>query len=164
MVTIVDYSKRPNSEGKEFIALVLQGGLELVKSQKSERYYATAKKAERRQVKIKLGLQGPSGSGKTYSSLLLAYKLTGNWSETAIIDTENFSADPYSHLGNYIVLSPGSPFTPERYVEAIRVCEIAGMEVIIIDSICHGQPRGTATFPKPPEINEFRAVFLLPLP
>ena len=45
MVTIADYSKRQNSEGKEFNALILQGGLELVKSQKSERYYATAKKA-----------------------------------------------------------------------------------------------------------------------
>lgn len=45
MVTIVDYSKRVNSEGKEFNVLILQGGLELVKSQQTGRYYATAKKA-----------------------------------------------------------------------------------------------------------------------
>lgn len=95
------------------------------------------RKAERRQVKIKLGLQGPSGSGKTYSSLLLAYGITGNWSKIAIIDTENFSADLYSHLGNYNVLSLSAPFTPERYIEAIKVCEKAGIEVIIIDSVSH---------------------------
>jgi hypothetical protein len=45
MVTIVDYSKRVNSEGKEFNVLILQGGLELVKSRESGRYYATAKKS-----------------------------------------------------------------------------------------------------------------------
>jgi hypothetical protein len=45
MVTISDYSKRVNSDGVEFFALILQGGLELVKSQLTGRYYATAKKA-----------------------------------------------------------------------------------------------------------------------
>ncbi len=45
MVTISDYSKRVNSDGVAFFALILQGGLELVKSQQSGRYYATAKKA-----------------------------------------------------------------------------------------------------------------------
>jgi hypothetical protein len=94
-------------------------------------------KAERRQVKIKLGVQGPSGSGKTYSSLLMAFGITGSWSKIAIIDTENYSADLYSHLGNYNVLSLGTPFSPERYIEAIRICERAGIEVIIIDSVSH---------------------------
>ncbi len=32
MVTISDYSKRVNSDGVEFFVLILQGGLELVKS------------------------------------------------------------------------------------------------------------------------------------
>jgi hypothetical protein len=95
------------------------------------------RKAERSQVKVKLGLQGPSGSGKTYSSLLMAFGLTNNWSKIAIVDTENFSADLYSHLGNYNVLSLNAPFTPERYVEAIKICETAGIEVIIIDSVSH---------------------------
>jgi hypothetical protein len=95
------------------------------------------RKAERRQVKIKLGIQGPSGSGKTYSSLLMAYGLTGNWPKIAIIDTENYSADLYSHLGNYNVLSLSAPYAPERYIEAIRVCEKAGVEVILIDSVSH---------------------------
>lgn len=44
MVTIVDFVKRQNKEGKEFNALILQGGIEFVRSLKTGRYYATAKK------------------------------------------------------------------------------------------------------------------------
>jgi hypothetical protein len=91
--------------------------------------------AERKQAKIKLGLQGPSGSGKTYSALLLAYGLCSDWSKIAVIDTENHSADLYSHLGRYNVLNLSEPFTPENYIKAIEACEVAGMKVIIIDSI-----------------------------
>lgn len=96
------------------------------------------RKSERKRAKIKMALQGSAGSGKTYSSLLLAQGLTnGDLSKVAIIDTENGSADLYAHLGNYNVLSMTPPFTPEKYGEAIDVCEKAGMEVIIIDSISH---------------------------
>jgi hypothetical protein len=95
------------------------------------------RRAERKQAKIKMGLQGPSGSGKTMSSLLIALGMTGDWSKIAVIDTENHSADLYAHLGNYQVLPLSQPFEPERYVEAISACENAGMEVIIIDSISH---------------------------
>ena len=92
-------------------------------------------RAERKNVKIKLGLQGSSGSGKTMSALLLGYGLTNDWSKIAIIDTENHSAELYSHLGAYNVLNLEPPFSPERYKEAIEVCKKAQMEVIIIDSI-----------------------------
>lgn len=94
-------------------------------------------KAERKQAKIKLGLQAPSGAGKTMSALLLAYGLVNDWTKIAVIDTENHSADLYAHLGNYQVLALDEPFSPERYREAIEICENAGMEVIIIDSISH---------------------------
>jgi hypothetical protein len=93
------------------------------------------RQAERQQAKIKMGLQGPSGSGKTFSALLLGYGITKDWSKIAVIDTENHSADLYAHLGHYNVLNLTNPFTPERYIEAIEVCERSGMEVIIIDSI-----------------------------
>jgi hypothetical protein len=93
--------------------------------------------AGRRQAKIKMGLQAPSGAGKTYSALLLAYGLINDWSKIAVIDTENHSADLYAHLGNYQVLALEQPFSPERYIQAIEVCEKAGMEAIIIDSISH---------------------------
>ena len=93
--------------------------------------------ASRKKAKIKLGLQGPSGSGKTYSALLLSYGLTGDWNKIAVIDTENHSADLYAHLGSYQTLPLEAPFSPERYIEAIRTCIQGGMEVIIIDSISH---------------------------
>lgn len=96
------------------------------------------RQSERKQAKIKMALQGSAGSGKTFSSLLLAKGLTNdNLSKVAIIDTENGSADLYAHLGNYNVLTLTPPYTPENYIKAIEVCESAGMEVIVIDSISH---------------------------
>lgn len=93
--------------------------------------------AQRKRAKIKMGLQAPSGAGKTYSSLLLANGLCNDWSKIAVIDTENHSAELYSHLGGYNVLQLSAPFTPEKYIQAIEHCEKAGMEVIIIDSVSH---------------------------
>ena len=95
------------------------------------------RQSSKKQAKIKLALAGASGCGKTYSSLLLAYGMTNSWSKISIIDSEYGSADLYSHLGNYNVLNLKSPYTPENYIKAIEVCEQAGMEVIIIDSISH---------------------------
>ena len=91
--------------------------------------------SSKKQAKIKLALQGCAGSGKTYSALFLTYGLCGDWSKIAIIDSENGSADLYAHLGTYNVLNLSENFTPETYIEAIKVCEDAGIEVIIIDSI-----------------------------
>lgn len=94
-------------------------------------------KAERHQVKLRIGLSGPSGFGKTYSALLMAYGITNDWNKIALIDTENKSASLYSHLGDFNVLSLDEPFAPERYLKAIKLCEDSGMELIIIDSISH---------------------------
>jgi len=93
--------------------------------------------AQRHQIKLRLGLSGASGFGKTYSALLLAYGITNDWSNIAIIDTENGSASLYSHLGGYNVLTLTEPYTPERYIQAIEACELSNIEVIIIDSITH---------------------------
>lgn len=93
--------------------------------------------AKRHQVKLRLGLSGASGFGKTYSALLLAFGITNDWSKIVVIDTENNSASLYSNLGNYNVLSLNEPYSPERYIEAIKTAENASMEVIIIDSITH---------------------------
>jgi hypothetical protein len=93
--------------------------------------------AQRKRAKIRLSIQGPSGSGKTFSSLLIAKGLVGDWSKICVIDTENHSADLYSHLGAYNVLSLGKPFTPEAYAQAIELCETSGMKAVIIDSLSH---------------------------
>lgn len=95
------------------------------------------RKATRKQAKIRLGFSAVSGGGKTYSAILVAKGLCGDMSKVAVIDTENGSADLYAHLGDYNVLPLAAPYSPERYIEAIRSCEKAGMEVIIIDSITH---------------------------
>lgn len=98
---------------------------------------AGLRKAQRKAAKLRLGLASPSGGGKTYSALLIAKGLAGSWDKVAIIDTENGSADLYSHLGDYNVFPLTAPYSPERYIEAIQACEQAGMDVIVIDSISH---------------------------
>jgi hypothetical protein len=96
------------------------------------------RKATRLKAKIRLGLSAVSGGGKTYSALLIAKGMcNGDLSKVAIIDTENGSADLYSNLGEYNVFPIESPYTPEKYINAIKECENAGIEVIIIDSITH---------------------------
>jgi hypothetical protein len=95
------------------------------------------KKASKKVVKLKIGLSAASGFGKTYSALLLAYGITNDWSKIAVIDTENDSASLYSDLGEYNTLSLQAPYSPERYIEAIKTCESADIEVVIIDSISH---------------------------
>ena len=92
---------------------------------------------QRHNVKLRLGISGASGFGKTYSALQLAHGMTQDWSKIAVIDTENSSASLYSDLGNFNVLNLSKPFSPERYIEAIEICEKSRMEAIIIDSITH---------------------------
>ena len=93
--------------------------------------------SERKQAKIKMALEGSSGSCKTYSALLIAYGICNNWNKIAVIDTESGSADLYAHLGSYNVLNLSVPFSPERYIQAIELCEKNNIEIIIIDSISH---------------------------
>ena len=95
------------------------------------------KQVKRSEVKLRIGMSGASGFGKTYSALLLAYGMTNNWSRIVVIDTENNSANLYAHLGEFKVLQLEEPYKPERYIEAIKACEKASVEVIIIDSISH---------------------------
>jgi len=95
------------------------------------------KQSKRKNVKLRLGISGASGFGKTHSALLLAFGMTGGWNKIAVIDTENSSASLYSDLGEFNVLDLSAPYSPARYIEAIEVCEKAGIEVIIIDSITH---------------------------
>ena len=94
-------------------------------------------RAERSQVKLRLNIGSPSGFGKTYGALQIAYGLTSAWETICIIDTENRSASLYSHLGNFNTIPLSPPFTTEKYIQAIKICEEAGMEVIIIDSVSH---------------------------
>lgn len=92
------------------------------------------KKAVRKQAKLRLALSGPSGSGKTYGALLLAKGLGG---KAALIDTERGSASLYTHVHEFDALDLDPPYTPERFVEAIKAAERAGYDVLIVDSLTH---------------------------
>ncbi len=86
--------------------------------------------------KLRIGLSAASGFGKTYGSLLIAYGICKDWTKICVIDSENGSANLYSDLGAYRVLELSAPYTPERYIEAIKQIENQ-FEVIIIDSASH---------------------------
>lgn len=45
MVRIINYKERETDDGRSFFVLELQGGLEMVKSQDTGKYYATIRKA-----------------------------------------------------------------------------------------------------------------------
>lgn len=92
------------------------------------------RKAKRSATKLRLLLTGPSGSGKTWGALQIAKGLGG---KTVVIDTEEGSSDLYDHLHDFDVIDLRPPFTPERYIEAIKAAEDAGYEVIIVDSVTH---------------------------
>lgn len=91
-------------------------------------------KAMRKKAKLRLALTGPSGSGKTYSALLVAKGIGG---KIAFIDTEKGSASLYSDVAEFDVLELDPPFSPERFIEAIRSAEDAGYDSLVIDSITH---------------------------
>lgn len=95
------------------------------------------RKAERKKAKLRVWLSGPSWSGKTYSALEMAFWMTQDWSKITLIDSENGSGELYSDLWAYNILTLDAPYTPERYIEAIKACEDIWSEVIIIDSTSH---------------------------
>jgi len=97
----------------------------------------TFSKAERRKAKARIALCAPAGGGKTHSALLIAAGIGG---KIAVIDTENGSASlevGKPGIPEFDVLSLSAPFTPERYIEAMKVAEQGGYDIIILDSISH---------------------------
>lgn len=91
-------------------------------------------KAMRKTAKLRLALTGPSGSGKTHGALVIAKELG---SKIACIDTEHGSASLYADMADFDVLELSPPYSPERYIAAIKEAEAAGYDVLIIDSVTH---------------------------
>ena len=111
----------------------------------------TLQKAKRVQAKIKIAIGGASGSGKTMGALLLAYGLVKAehpewtddqvWDHIACIGTENKSASLYvgkqvgpTLIGSYNVINMEPPYEEQSLIDAIAVCQQAGMACTIIDS------------------------------
>jgi energy-coupling factor transporter ATP-binding protein EcfA2 len=97
----------------------------------------TFRPATRDRIGLLFGLAGASGSGKTYSALLLAKGLANGHGKIAVIDTEAGRAKHYADKFDFLHGDFEPPFTPERYVEAIKAAEEAGATVIVIDSMSH---------------------------
>lgn len=108
----------------------------------------TLRPAVREKIGLLFGIAGASGSGKTFSALTLAKGIANGTGRIAVIDTEagralhyapkpGEEADATKGTFNFLHLDFQPPFTPERYIEAIRACEEGGATVIVIDSMSH---------------------------
>lgn len=87
-------------------------------------------------LKVFLGLAGPSGSGKTYSALLIAKGLVG-LGKVFVIDTENGRALHYADRFQFMHANMDAPFTPQKYLDAVKAAVAAGAECVVIDSASH---------------------------
>lgn len=92
--------------------------------------------AVRRNVPLLILVSGGTGSGKTESALRLATGLAGG-DEFALIDTEHGRALHKADDYKFKHADLDEPFTPERYIEALRAADDAGFPVIVIDSGSH---------------------------
>jgi hypothetical protein len=112
------------------------------------------RQAQRSMAFLKLGVSAPSGGGKTLGALLIAYGLmkaqypnltdAERWAKIAIIDSENGSGELYVgssfnkvNIGVYNAITLSAPFEAEKYTDALDMCQDAGIEVTIIDSLTH---------------------------
>lgn len=96
-------------------------------------------KAKRTAAHLLISNGGMSGSGKTLSSLLMARGMVGPEGKIGVIDTESGRASLYESEvpGGFDVINLDPPYTPERYIEALRTFEAARYSVVVIDSASH---------------------------
>lgn len=104
------------------------------------------REAKRAGARLVIGIDALSGDGKTYSALQVAWGLTGGDSKKiGFLDTENKRGSLYADKlvdskGNvhpFLIADLDAPFTPERYAQAIKEFQAAGVEVLVIDSVTH---------------------------
>ena len=95
--------------------------------------------AVRGESKVIIGIAGVSGSGKTYTALKIARGMVDKPSEIGFLDTENKRGSLYSDIldGQFLIGDLYPPFSPNRYNEAIKEFQAAGVKVLVIDSASH---------------------------
>lgn len=97
--------------------------------------------AQRESAKVVVGLSGQSGGGKTYTALLIAMGMVkGDPTKIGLLDTENKRGSLYADMFSphqFLVGDLEAPFSPSRYIQAIKEFESSGIEVLIIDSVSH---------------------------
>ena len=92
------------------------------------------KKAVRTKAKLRLAIDGISGSGKTYSALRIA---TGLGGKIALIDTEEESSRFYADRFDFDADFFHPPYSPDKFVRAIKEASDAGYKVLLVDSFTH---------------------------
>jgi len=95
-----------------------------------------ARPAQREAIRLLVGVAGGTGSGKTYSALRLASGLTER-QPFVLIDTEHGRALQYADEFGFDHVRLEPPFSPSRYLEAVRAQVAAGYGTIVIDSASH---------------------------
>lgn len=97
------------------------------------------KPAKRLNVPVAVGIVGASGSGKTYSALTMARGLAGPDGKVGLIDTDRGRSLEYAErFGGWDHLDLKPPFTPDRFISALRAFEAkGGYDVIVVDTISH---------------------------
>lgn len=82
-------------------------------------------------------IAGQTGSGKTYSALLLARGLVGPDAPIGVIDTENGRCKTYWNdpkIGGFRRLDFKAPYSPTRFISAMKHGIKEGWKAIIIDN------------------------------
>lgn len=99
----------------------------------------TFETARREGSHVLASLEATSGRGKTHSALLLGRGLVGPTGKLALLDTETGRGKIFANVipGGYAYGELTPPFSPERYVAAIKHAEASGIECLVIDSGSH---------------------------
>ena len=95
---------------------------------------------KRESAKVFIALAGTTGSGKTYSALLLALGLAGgDPKKIGFLDTENRRGSLYADIFETPFLHADfqPPFSPTRYIAAMKQFAEQDIEVLVIDSGSH---------------------------
>lgn len=104
------------------------------------------REAKRAGARLVIGIDALSGDGKTLSALYAAWGLVGgDASKIGFLDTENRRGSLYADklvdkngkVHPFKIADLDAPFTPERYSQAIKEFQDAGVEVLVIDSVTH---------------------------
>lgn len=104
------------------------------------------REAKRAGARLVIGIDALSGDGKTLSALYMAWGLAGGDSKkVGFLDTENRRGSLYADklvdregvVHPFLIADLDAPFTPERYSQAIKEFQAAGVEVLVIDSVTH---------------------------
>lgn len=93
--------------------------------------------ATRENTPLTIGLSGPTKSGKTFSALRLAIGMAEGRGPIVMINSEGKAGHQYADKFKYQAVDIRSPYSYERYTEALDVAAGAKPGALIIDSISH---------------------------